>query len=51
MLEVNALGLLPWKFKPDKGLNVLADESRLRNAIISAFVLWAVLLDPVGDLR
>lgn len=42
ILEVNALGLLPWKTAPGKGLNWMYDTHQ--NAIISGFVLAAVFV-------
>ena len=42
VLEINALGLLPWKFEAKKGLNVIYDS--VQNALIAGFVLWAVFL-------
>jgi uncharacterized membrane protein len=44
LLEVNALGLLPWKAAPNKGLNKMYDGPGVRNLLISAFGLWAVFL-------
>ena len=44
ILELNALGLLPWKTAPNKGLNVLYDGKGVRNPLIAAFGLWAVFL-------
>jgi len=44
VLEVNALGLLPWKTAPNKGLNVLYDGKGVRNPLIAAFGLWVVFL-------
>lgn len=44
ILEVNALGLLPWKTQANKGLNVLYDGKGVRNPIIAAFGLWVVFL-------
>jgi uncharacterized membrane protein len=44
VLEVNALGLLPWKAQPNKGLNVLYDGPGVRNPLIAAFGLWAIFL-------
>jgi uncharacterized membrane protein len=39
-LELNALGFMPWKAEPKKGLNVIYDS--VRNVLIAGFVLWAV---------
>ena len=44
MLELNALGLLPWKSQANKGLNVIYDGPGVRNPLIAAFGLWAVFL-------
>jgi len=44
ILEINALGLMPWKTQANKGLNVLYDGKGVRNPIIAAFGLWAVML-------
>ena len=42
ILELNALGLMPWKTAPKKGLNILYETPR--NTIIAAFGLWVVFL-------
>lgn len=44
VLELNALGLMPWKTQPNKGLNVLYDGPGVRNPLIAAFGLWAIFL-------
>mgnify|MGYP003333016892 FL=1 len=44
ILELNALGLMPWKTQANKGLNVLYDGKGVRNPIIAAFGLWIVFL-------
>jgi uncharacterized membrane protein len=44
ILELNALGLLPWKTGPNKGLNVIYDGKGVRNPLIAAFSLWAIFL-------
>ena len=44
VLELNALGLLPWKAAPNKGLNALYDGPGVRNVLVSAFGLWFVFL-------
>jgi hypothetical protein len=44
VLEVNALGLMPWKTEANKGLNVLYDGPGIRNPLIAAFGLWAIFL-------
>jgi uncharacterized membrane protein len=44
VLEVNALGLMPWKTAPNKGLNVLYDGPGVRNPLIAAFGLWVVFV-------
>jgi len=42
VLELNALGLMPWKTTPNKGLNLLYDGPGVRNVLVSAFGLWLV---------
>ena len=44
ILELNALGLLPWKTQPNKGLNALYDGKGVRNPLIAAFGLWVIFL-------
>ena len=44
VLELNALGLMPWKTQPNKGLNALYDGKGVRNPLIAAFGLWVVFL-------
>jgi len=44
VLELNCLGLLPWKTEANKGLNVLYDGPGVRNPLIAAFGLWAIFL-------
>lgn len=44
VLEVNCLGLLPWKTQANKGLNILYDGPGVRNPLIAAFGLWAIFL-------
>jgi uncharacterized membrane protein len=44
ILELNALGLMPWKTQPNKGLNALYDGKGVRNPLIAAFGLWVVFL-------
>ncbi len=44
VLEINALGLMPWKATPNKGLNTLYDGPGVRNVLISAFGLWFVFV-------
>jgi uncharacterized membrane protein len=44
VLELNALGLMPWKTTPNKGLNVLYDGPGVRNPLIAMFGLWVVFL-------
>ncbi len=43
-LELNALGLLPWKTQPNKGLNAIYDGPGVRNPLIASFGLWVVFL-------
>lgn len=48
ILEVNALGLLPWKTAPNKGLNVIFDGKGVQNPLIAAagfFVIVVVLCE------
>jgi uncharacterized membrane protein len=44
VLEVNALGLMPWKGTANKGLNLMYDGPGVRNPLVSAFVLWAIFM-------
>ena len=44
VMELNALGLLPWKAEANKGLNMMYDGPGVRNVLISAFGLWVVFL-------
>ncbi len=44
VLELNALGMLPWKTQVGKGLNTIYDGPGVRNPLIAAFGLWAVFL-------
>ena len=44
VLELNALGLMPWKTEANKGLNALYDGPGVRNPLIAAFGLWAIFL-------
>jgi len=44
VLELNCLGLLPWKTQANKGLNVIYDGPGVRNPIIAAFGLWVIFL-------
>ena len=44
VMELNALGLLPWKTTANKGLNVLYDGKGIRNPLIAAFGFFAVML-------
>jgi len=44
VLEVNALGLMPWKAEANKGLNVIYDGPGIRNPMIAAFGVWVVFL-------
>jgi len=43
VLELNALGLLPWKTAANKGLNKLYDGP-VKNVLIASFGLWAIFL-------
>ena len=42
VLELNALGMMPWKTQANKGLNAIYETPK--NAIIAAFGLWAIFL-------
>jgi uncharacterized membrane protein len=44
VLELNALGIMPWKKEANKGLNVIYDGPGVRNPLIAAFGLWVVFL-------
>jgi uncharacterized membrane protein len=47
ILELNALGLMPWKTEPNKGLNVIYDgpaAQPVRNFVIAAIALWVVFV-------
>jgi uncharacterized membrane protein len=44
VLEVNALGLFPWKTAANQGLNMLYDGPGVRNPLIAAFGLWVVFM-------
>lgn len=44
ILELNALGMMPWKTGANKGLNKLYDGPGVRNPLIAAFSFWAVAL-------
>ena len=44
VMELNALGLLPWKATPNKGLNMMYDGPGVRNLLISAVGLWVIFL-------
>ena len=44
VLEVNALGLMPWKAQPNKGLNKLYDGKGVQNPLIAAAAFWIIVL-------
>jgi hypothetical protein len=44
VMELNALGLLPWKTEANKGLNAMYDGPGVRNPLIAAFGMWAIML-------
>jgi uncharacterized membrane protein len=44
VLELNALGLMPWKTEPNKGLNMLYDGPGVRNPLIAAAGFWVIVL-------
>ncbi|MGZ4794201.1 MAG: hypothetical protein ACXWBO_20280, partial [Ilumatobacteraceae bacterium] len=43
VVELNALGFMPWKTEVNKGLNKLYDGG-VRNVLIGAFGFWVVVL-------
>ena len=44
VMELNALGIMPWKTAANKGLNNMYDGPGVRNTLVSAFGLWFVFL-------
>lgn len=44
VLELNALGMMPWKTEANKGLNVIYDGPGARNFLVAGFGLWAIFL-------
>lgn len=44
VMELNALGLMPWKTAANKGLNAMYDGPGVRNPLIAAFGLFVVFL-------
>jgi len=44
VMELNALGLMPWKTEANKGLNQMYDGPGVRNPLVASFGLWAVFL-------
>lgn len=44
VLELNCLGLLPWKTAANKGLNTIYDGPGVRNPLIAAFGFFAIML-------
>ena len=44
VMELNALGMLPWKTEANKGLNQMYDGPGVRNPLIAGFGLWVVFL-------
>ena len=42
VLELNALGFMPWKTEPKKGLNIAYDS--VQNVLIAGFGLWVIFL-------
>ena len=44
VLEVNALGLMPWKAQPNKGLNKIYDGKGVQNPLIAAAAFWVIVL-------
>jgi uncharacterized membrane protein len=43
-LEVNALGLMPWKATANKGLNVIYDGKGVQNPLMAAAGFWVIVL-------
>ena len=44
VLELNCLGLMPWKTEANKGLNVIYDGKGVQNPLIAAFGVWVIFL-------
>jgi uncharacterized membrane protein len=44
VLEVNALGMMPWKAKANAGLNVIYDGKGVQNPLAAAAGLWVIVL-------
>ena len=44
VMELNALGMMPWKTEANKGLNAMYDGPGVRNPLVAAFGLWVVFL-------
>ena len=44
ILEINALGLMPWKAQPNKGLNMIYDGKGVQNPLIAAGGFWVIVL-------
>ena len=44
VMELNALGMMPWKTEANKGLNQMYDGPGVRNPLVAAFGLWIVFL-------
>lgn len=44
VLEANCLGVAPWKFEPNRGLNRLYDGPGVRNPVLASFGLLALFL-------
>jgi uncharacterized membrane protein len=42
VLELNALGFMPWKATPKKGLNIVLES--VQNALIASGVVWVIFL-------
>ena len=43
VLELNALGMMPWKTETNKGLNMMYDQG-VRGTLISAAAFWVIVL-------
>jgi uncharacterized membrane protein len=44
VLELNALGMMPWKAEANKGLNQIYDGKGVQNPLIAAVGFWVVVL-------
>ncbi len=44
VMELNALGFMPWKAEPNKGLNMMYDGKGVQNPLLSAAGFWVIVL-------